>query len=131
MKSIILAMLSITLLVTTPLVSTSEVAHHGEHEHRETERFRNIPQSWCEAARSWRMTIDQYLEEADKILDNTSEGSATTERKYEDLMPVFNPYANLDPQIVTMLKGSFGSEEEYQRNLDELEKNHPKFTIAR
>jgi len=128
MKTNALGVLSAALLTITPLESASVVAHH---EHQELENFRNIPSSWHDAAQSWRMTIEQYIEEADKIIDNAFDGSAMAEKSYEDLVPIFNPYAKLDNKTEAMLKRSFSTEEEYRRALVELEKKHPKFTVAR
>jgi hypothetical protein len=112
----------------TSLIGVSVVTHH---EYQETERFRDVPLSWRQAAQSWRMTIDQYIEEADKIIDNTFDGSATIERSYEDLVPIFNPYINLNARAEAMLKRSFSTEEDYKKALVELEKKHPKFTVAK
>lgn len=102
------------------------------HEHQELESCRNIPLSWRDAAQSWRMTIEQYMKEADKMVDHVFDGgSAMAEISYEDLVPIFNPYAKLDNKAEAMLKSSFSTEEEYRRALVELEKKHPKFTVAR
>jgi hypothetical protein len=52
------------------------------------------------------------------------------EKSYEDLVPIFNPIANIDTITKEILLRSFSTIEEYEQAIIELEKKHPKFTIA-
>jgi hypothetical protein len=99
-------------------------------EHIELNGFINIPLSWRDSARSWKMTIEQYIKEADKIIDSSLDGSGMNEKSYEDLVPIFNPIANIDTITKEILIRSFSTIEEYEQAIIELEKKHPKFTFA-
>ena len=120
-KVMFFAMLLLTGFLSSPLVSSQE---EGELERR-------VPLSWQQAAASWRMTLEAYKAEADRILDKTAEGSASVGKDYAALIPVFNPYATLDPQVVIELKKSFPTEADYDLFIRTQEDTHPKFTFPK
>lgn len=88
----------------------------------------HIPSSWKEAAVSWRMSIQDFSRIGMEILYEREDDPSYN---YETLIPIFNPYARLDPHTEEYLKKNFKSEEEYQNAIKQLEKQHPKFTVAR
>ncbi len=88
--------------------------------------LQNVPQSWHDAAKSWRMTIEEFKKEADVLV-----GGFDDEICVDELVPLFNPYAALDSKAQKILRDAFPNEEEYQKGILELEKQSPKFSVAR
>jgi hypothetical protein len=121
-------LLCLALLMTIPYAGSLIAAHNA---HTEDERTVKAPLSWYQAAQSWKMSIEQYMEEADKILDKASDEGAAIEKHFEDLVPIFNPYANLDPQVEEIMKQSYPTKKAYDDHLIEQAEKYPKFTFAR
>ncbi len=91
----------------------------------------NVPQSWQDAAASWGMDIEDYKREAERVLNERTRSDLHPKRTVSDLVPLFNPYANLNPIAEAELRRLLpapGAYEEYIRAHMQIS---PKFTIPR
>ncbi len=91
----------------------------------------NVPQSWRDAAASWGMNIEDYKREAERVLKGHAGGDLYSKKTGSDLVPLFNPYAKLDPRVEEELRKLFPAVGAYEEFIRTQTQNSPKFTIAR